>query len=88
MLQQRETRASKSYTRVWANVGYPIPEHSTILPTPSFIMQLLTDQDKSIQTAPCAIGVMQHAVVLPPRGLTRPRWLQKRRDRALETTLA
>ena len=51
-------------------------------------MQLLTDQDKSIQTAPCAIGVMQHAVVLPPRGLTRPRWLQKRRDRALETTLA
>ena len=51
MPQQRESRASKSYTRVWANVDYPIPEHSTILPTPSFIMQLLTDQDKCIHRA-------------------------------------
>lgn len=76
---------------VWASVHYPIPEgRSTILPllTPSFTMQLLTGRDKAVQTASCTIGVMQHAVVLPHRGLTRPRWLQKRRDRALETTLA
>jgi len=50
-------------------------------------MQLLTDRDKAVQTASCTIGVMQNAVVLPPRGLTRLRWLQKRRGRALGTIL-
>lgn len=88
MLQQKRNACLEI---IYADLGErrpSKPEHSTILSTASLIMQLLTDQDKSIQTAPCSIDVMQHAVVLPPRGLTRPRWLQKRRDRALETTLA